>query len=340
MNANTVCFSGFSREDEAQVMSAFDQANTLLPLRWAATNEKEAELIVIDMDTVYGHMTWLKANNDGKMTAAVTTHDRAETNHLLPRPVTSQSLVQLLGQLSNQTPSVVPIVRTTGQHAAITSEMLTARASDPQASRMAPEIPSPRVTGTQAAVVAEAAFAGTRLSTGTQAAMPKLAPKALKLIDFLKPNILGGPVKIQLTDSPLLVIDLASQSYLGGNSLKPYMSYCTATLSESDFTAIDHQELDQLSKQLGGSQPILRLSWLAALLGGNGQLLPAYNPNSLFKLNKWPQTEREFPKHFRIATVMMRGPAKLTEISELSGSSLSDVTDFVNANLLSGHASV
>ena len=103
------------REDEAQVLSAFDQANMRLPKRWAATNEKEAELIVIDMDTVYGHMTWLKANNDGKITVAVTTSDRAEADHVLPRPVTMEDLVNLLGLLSDQTPSANPIARTTGQ---------------------------------------------------------------------------------------------------------------------------------------------------------------------------------------------------------------------------------
>ena len=49
-----------------------------------------------------------------------------------------------------------------------------------------------------------------------------------------------------------------------------------------------------------------------------------------------PQIEREYPKHFRIATVMMKGPAKLTEIAEQSGASLGDVTDFVNAGLATG----
>ncbi len=325
MNANTVCFSGFSREDEVQVLSAFDQANMRLPNRWVATNEKEAELIVIDMDTVYGHMTWLKANADGKITAAVTTSSRAEANHLLPRPVTMDSLIQLLGQLSNQTASIAPIARTTGQHVA-----------------MPAELPSARTTGTQAAVTAEQTTipaASHRTTTGTQAAMPALAPKALKLLDFMKPGALGGPVKIQLNDAPLLVIDPARQIYLGSNSLKPYMVYGSATLTESDFTAIDDDEFEQLSKQLGGSHPLTRLSWLAGLVGGNGHLLPAYNPNSLYKLSKWPQTEREFPKHFRIATVMMKGPAKLTDIAEQSGATLGDVTDFVNANLISGHAS-
>jgi len=136
-----------------------------------------------------------------------------------------------------------------------------------------------------------------------------------------------------------LVIDPDTQTYLGSNSLKPYMAYGLATLTEADFTAIDRDELGQLATQLGGGQRLARLAWLAGLVGGNGQLLPAYNPNSLFKLSKWPQTEREFPKHFRIATVMMKGPAKLTEIAEQSGATLADVTDFVNANLISGHAS-
>lgn len=339
MNANTVCFSGFSREDESQVLSIFEQANTRLPKRWTATNEKEAELIVIDMDTVYGHMTWLKANNDGKTTAAVTNSDRAEANHLLPRPVTTESLVQLLGQLSDQTPSASPIARTTGQQAAITPEILSPRTTGQQAVVAAPveTIARPAIA---AAEVMAAPTPTPRVTTGTHAAMAALAPKGLKLSDFLKPNVFNGPVKIQLSDAPQLVIDPGSQTYLGGAALKPYQAYCLATLTESDFIAIDNDEFIQLGKQLGGAQPLARLSWLANLLGGHGQLMPGYNPNSLFKLDKWPQTEREYPKHFRIATVMMKGPAKLTDIAEQSGSSLLDVTDFVNANLISGHASV
>ncbi len=340
MNAKTVCFSGFSKEDEVQVLSAFDQANMRLPQRWTATNEKEAELIVIDMDTVYGHMTWLKANANSKITAAVTAGSRADANHILPRPVTLDSLIQLLSQLSNQTPSSSPIVRTTGQQAAVTPEMLSPRTTGIQAA-VTPEMLSPRTTGTQAAVTQEQTAPATyRTTTGTQVAVPSMGPKALKLLDFLKPGVLGGPVKIQLNDAPLLIIDPERQIYLGSNSLKPYMVYGSATLTEADFIAIDEAEFQQLDKQLGGSHPLSRLAWLAGLVGGNGHLLPAYNPNSLFKLSKWPQTEREFPKHFRIATVMMKGPAKLTDIAEQSGATLADVTDFVNANLISGHASI
>ena len=45
-----------------------------------------------------------------------------------------------------------------------------------------------------------------------------------------------------------------------------------------------------------------------------------------------------FPKHFRIATAMMKGPATLQEIAEASGVPVSDVADFINANLATGFA--
>lgn len=166
MNANTICFSGLSREDEVQVQSAFDQANMRLPKRWAATNEKEAELIVIDIDTVYGHMTWLKANAADKIVVAVTSADRAKAYQPLPRPVTLDSLVQLITSLSNQTVSTIPIARTTGQHAAVIPEMLNARSTGQQAVFTASE-PIIRTIGTQPAVTAEIPATAPRLTTGT-----------------------------------------------------------------------------------------------------------------------------------------------------------------------------
>src|SRR5690606_8756478 len=97
--------------------------------------------------------------------------------------------------------------------------------------------------------------------------------------------------------------------------------------------------LPGMEAQAGGSKPLARLTWLCALASGNGALMPGFSPNDRYKLLKWPQTEREFPKHFRIATVMMKGPALLTEIAEQSGASLVEVIDFVNASLVAGVAS-
>jgi hypothetical protein len=88
----------------------------------------------------------------------------------------------------------------------------------------------------------------------------------------------------------------------------------------------------------GAAQPLARLLWFCALQAGKGKLMPGFDANAQYRLLKWPQTEREFPKHFRIATAMMKGPATLEEVSAACGVPVPDVADFVNANLATGYA--
>jgi hypothetical protein len=89
----------------------------------------------------------------------------------------------------------------------------------------------------------------------------------------------------------------------------------------------------------GGGQPTTRLVWLGALLAGNGQWLGG-DAATRVRLAKWPQIEREFPRHFRIATVMMKGFATIDEIALQSGAQSTEVADFANASLAVGHAEV
>jgi hypothetical protein len=107
-------------------------------------------------------------------------------------------------------------------------------------------------------------------------------------------------------------------------------------IRNDDWTAVTPHEFERLKTELGGAQPFARLQWLAALVAGEGRLAPGYDPNLKYKLLKWPQIEREFPKHFRIATAMMKGPQLLTEIAEGSSVPLTEVTDFVNAGRARG----
>ena len=194
---------------------------------------------------------------------------------------------------------------------------------------------NPRNTGQMSAMPADPAR-----STGQMQAMPPALPRDPMLGDYLKPGMLSGPVKLQLAGAPLLVLDPGSQTYAGASALKVFLPYAEAVLRESDFSPIDANELAVHVKQLGGSQPWIRLAWLSGLASGKGMVMPGVSPNSRFKLVKWPQSEREFPKHFRIATIMMKGPALLTEIADQTGATLAEVTDFVNANLATGYAEV
>ena len=77
--------------------------------------------------------------------------------------------------------------------------------------------------------------------------------------------------------------------------------------------------------------PHARLTWLAHLTRGAGQLAPGLDPDGRYRLARWPQSEREFPKHFRIATVMLKQAAPVEDIAAQSGAPACDVADFINA---------
>lgn len=324
MTIHSICFAGLSREEEADVITRFKQANARIGNRWLVTPETEASVLVIDMDSMYGQMSLMKAIGTGKTLVALTASGRAETDYVLQRPVTADSLVALFEQIAGAAPAPAakapePAAPAPAPPPVAAAPVAAAPVAAAPVEAAAPA-PSPRVTSEQPAYVPP-----------TRSAEPRLA-------DYLRAGALPGPVRLQLAGAPDLVLDPASHTYFSGAALKPLLPYCTAIIREADLIAVDPTQLPALAGQLGGSQPLARLAWLCALATGNGALAAGYGPNDRYKLLKWPQTEREFPKHFRIATVMMKGPANLTEIADQSGVALAEVIDFVNASLVSGVA--
>src|SRR3546814_9140484 len=89
-------------------------------------------------------------------------------------------------------------------------------------------------------------------------------------------------------------------------ALKSLAAGLKGTVQRTDFEDIDDAAWASESAKAGDAQPLQRLQWLDALVAGSGELLPGYDPDGSYKLNKWPQTEREYPRHFRIATAMMK----------------------------------
>ncbi len=334
MSKHNICFAGLSRDEEAQVTAVFQQANARLGNQWTLTPENAAGVLVIDMDSMYGQMSLMKAIGSGQILVALTASGRAETDYVLTRPVTAEALVQLMAQIDGKAPAP-----------AAAPAAPSAPEPAPAPARTAPDVPaSERVTGPTPVVVAPlAASPAPAPAPVAAAADPEPAPAPVRpadprLADLLRPGALSGPVRLQLTGAADLVLDPATQTYLAGSALKPLLPYCAAILRDADQHPVAPADLPAIAASLGGAQPWSRLAWLCALSSGNGALMPGFSPNDKYKLLKWPQTEREFPKHFRIATVMMKGPASLTEIAELSTTPLSEVIDYVNACLASGVA--
>jgi hypothetical protein len=351
MPSATLCFTGFSRDDLAKAQQLFVQANLEAGTRFELAPEGDANVLVIDMDSMYGHMTWLKASGSGKTTVGVTSGDRCETDYMVKSPLSAEGLRGVLVQLASGMPAAAPAAapaptpapatagasivaaaaaRTTGQQAAM-----------PRTTGQQPAMP--RTTGQQPAMppaedgnkqIANEYLAA--MTTGQMAAMAPVVPHEPRISDYLTGNAVRVPVKLQLPGAPVLALDPVSGTYGGSATLKPLLPYVEAVIHEGQFEAIENIEFERIAKASGGAQPYMRLLWLCGLSVGHGQLLPGYAANKKYLLTKWPQIEREYPKHFRLATVMMKGPATVREIAEQAGVGENEATDFVNAGLVTG----
>jgi hypothetical protein len=83
-------------------------------------------------------------------------------------------------------------------------------------------------------------------------------------------------------------------------------------------------------------QMLERLFWFAGLVATPGILGRRLDRGARYKLARWPETEREFPKHFRIAKAMLKDPATIEDITLASGTTRDEVVDYVNASDAAG----
>jgi len=282
---------------------------------------------------MYGQMAWLQSQGSGRPIIALTVALRADTDFLLQRPATAASLREMLGQVS----------------AVLDGSAERRPAGSPATAATVPASPPPRsepveapLAAAQAAAPAETPAPVARPEAAKPAAstavtaehpaaeLPVATPRSRRLVDFLQPGALPGPVRLRGSEPPLLV-DTIAGNYAGGSALKPLMDLAHRDIAAADWEPVTPAEYTRMQTELGGVQPLSRLRWLAALVGYDGALEPALVGASRFKLNKWPQSEREFPKHFRIATALLKQPGSLDELATASGASANEVADFINA---------
>lgn len=333
----SVFFTGMDSSDAEQLIALFHDINRRTGNRWSlAANADSATALVIDVDTLYGHMTWLRAQSAEHAVVALTAGTSAEADHVLHRPVTPDAMRRLLMELADGTSAPA---RETPAPAAATPEPVRAPAAPEQVPSAREVPPAEQAAPAPAAQAAPAPAAPEPELPAEPAAPPAPAkPVARKLIDLLLAGeIPAGPHTLELAGQPPLVLDVTQKTFLCGNSIKSFLPHAQATLEASAFQPVPANQYDTLRQSIGEAQPLGRLVWLAAL-GGSGGEISGAAPDARYRLTKWPQIEREFPKHFRIATTMMKGFQTPTELAAQSGSTLAEVNDFIAASLVSGYA--
>jgi hypothetical protein len=323
--SSTLGMTGMDPATEGSLKAAFDQANARLQGRWRLAPEAEADYVAVDMDSMYGPMSWLRLHAAGKQVIGVTSARRSQTDFHLPRPFDPAMLADLLQSIdggaaptaapAGMAPAPVPQDELPEEHPQRSDE-------EQRAPGIVPGHPGSADAGGLAPTTVE----------------PPAPPRERRLGDWFAPGALSKRVKYARAGGPDLFIDPAAREYFGPAALKPIAGYFDSPVEEADFLPVDAGAWSGGIAALGPAQPLTRLQWYGGLLAGGGSLLPGFDAAGRYKLSKWPQTEREYPKHFRIATAMMKGPATLDEVAAASGVTLAEVVDFVNASLATGYA--
>ncbi len=365
---------------EVALKAAFSDANERLG-RWKIVGEGDAEYVIVDMDSMYGPMSWLRLHAAGKHVIGLTSAPRTQADFLLARPFDARQLTALLGEIGGMPvadaaakPAIAP--RTPAPAAPAPALMIT---TPPPASLSIPEqrpapvsiqIPAPAPSPVPAAGIAPAlsvppppiapppsAPPPVAQQPAVRVAAPTAAPAVAQVATpspieepaaqtlrntafahWLRPGALTGRARYQGGNGPEIFIDFTQRLYHGPSTLKPLVEYFVANVGLRDFEQLDERAWQTAIATLGTPLPLSRLQWLGGLLAGEGKLLPGHNPEGRFMLSKWPETEREYPRHFRIATAMMKGPSTVAEIATASSVPAADVVDFINANLATGFA--
>lgn len=186
-----------------------------------------------------------------------------------------------------------------------------------------PELP-------EAAELADATAAegsGQPAATGPVNAAEALA-LALALGTFSGPRKLVGP------DGAELVVDPEQNAYhFETTSLRPL----TALLEQAAnaWTPVYSQAINA-ARLAHPAQPLGRLRWYAGLVATPGILGRRLVRGERYKLTRWPETEREFPKHFRLAKEMVKGYASVDEIAAATDMPYEEVVDYFNASFADG----
>ena len=361
MMSLTIGLAGMDPATETALKSAFTEANERLAGRWQLLPEADAALVVVEMDSMYGPMSWLRLHASGKRVIGLTSAPRAQTDYRLGRPFSAYSLGELLRAIAKEagvelaaaddlpaaaSPAEAP-VETPPDIATASDEADSHDEAAPvaQSPAEAPPTPEPVALAAdpepQAEPVVATDDAPEPAPAATQEPVPATPAPGVRLFDWLvDPGRLHGRLRYRLPSGPTLLIDADARTYHGPAALKPLAQYFEGEIAKDAFESLDAATWEREAAAVGAAQPLARLAWFGGLMAGGGQLLPGHDPEDRYRLTRWPQTEREFPRHFRIATAMMKGPATLSEVAAASGIALGEVVDFVNANLATGYAEV
>lgn len=339
MSRLKIALSELETSDAELFREALGRQATRLSHYWEWADLAHADLVIVDMDSMFGHMAWLKAHGAGKHVITFARSGQVQGSDLvLAKPLDDDAFAAVLEQAAGMMEH--------GDSALRGSEPVEQPAPVAVAAAPAPK-PAPKPVQ-----VAEARTASVmNLAAAADAPPPpQPAPLAAAPVAPVKPPPTPEPDPVNIADllvrrppsaavrvaDSSLVIDPERDVYYADDALKPLkepLEHKPSALRPLDAAAL---AAARERKPL----PLARLRWFAGLVATPGKLAHGMGNEERYKLARWPQTEREFPRHFRIATAMMKEAATPAELATASGVPVAEVIDYINASKAAGWLAV
>ncbi|MDQ3270258.1 MAG: hypothetical protein M3Q11_08750, partial [Pseudomonadota bacterium] len=98
----TFGLTGMDPDTEASLRAAFTEANSRTGGLWQLQPETGAEYVVVDMDSLYGPMSWLRLHAAGKTVIGLTSAPRTQTDHHLSYPFDANTVARLLQEIATE----------------------------------------------------------------------------------------------------------------------------------------------------------------------------------------------------------------------------------------------
>jgi hypothetical protein len=355
----TIAVTGASEQDTARIASLLERHRHKLSTHWTNAEAADADLLLVDIESTYGQMDWLRARSRGRLVIAYTSAvEPLEPEFSLRKPVVSGELVALLNRITadmgdGKTDTARPMqsANASTYETPVVAERYakpgaptraTVVAIAPERSAKADAVSAqhdatlPVATAqTESIVAATTADHETKTAAVAEGITPvNAASPAVE--SYLIDELVGvldasdGPVRLVCEGLPSIIIDPSRQRWYAGVGLKPLFGWSKRPLRRDQLIHLDAGEFAKAT-EIMPAQPYSRLIWFARLARSEGNLEAGLPAGARYRLTRWPQVEREFPKHFRIATAMMRATGTLAEIAAQSTAGVADVVDFINA---------
>ena len=98
--SQSIGMTGMDPQTGAALNEALLQATRMIGGAWRVVDDQDADYVFVDMDSMYGPMSWLRLHAAGKRVIGVTSASRSQTDFHLAKPFDAESVAALLQSMA------------------------------------------------------------------------------------------------------------------------------------------------------------------------------------------------------------------------------------------------